>query len=74
VIRFRDLTAVALNLFDRDCGHAVTCDRLFRLAVRLRGSRLVAQSYVGKRAISKGIGGAIRKFVVSALRTHVPAA
>jgi len=74
VIQFRDLTAVALNLFDRDRGHAVTCNRLFRLAARLRGSRLMAQSYVGKRAIWKGIGGAIRKVVVSALRPHVPAA
>jgi hypothetical protein len=28
----------------------------------------MAQSYVGKRAISKGIRGAIRKFVVFAFR------
>jgi hypothetical protein len=28
----------------------------------------MAQSYVGKRTISKGIGGAIRKFVVFGFR------
>src|ERR1700733_4483945 len=28
------------------------------------GSRLMAQSYVGRRPISKGIGGAIRKFMM----------
>jgi hypothetical protein len=31
--------SLALNLFGRDRGHFVTCNRLFRVAVRLRGSR-----------------------------------
>ncbi len=56
VVQSRGLTAVALNLFDRDRRRAVTCNRLFRLAVRLRGLRLMAQSYLGKRAVSKRIG------------------
>src|SRR3982074_583440 len=38
--------------------------RLFRSAPRLGGLALMAQSYLGKRAISKGIGRVIRKFVV----------
>jgi hypothetical protein len=44
---------------------------LFRLAVSLGGLRLLAQSYVGKRGISKGIGRAIPKFVVFAFCAHV---
>jgi hypothetical protein len=51
VIEPRGRAAVAFNLFDRGRGHAVTCNRLFRLTVRLRGSRPASQSYVGKRAI-----------------------
>jgi hypothetical protein len=51
-----------------DPGHVVTCNRLFRIAVRIGGSRSLSQLYVGKRPISKGIGGAIRRFGVFALR------
>jgi hypothetical protein len=40
------------------------------MVVRLRGLRLMAQSYVGKRPISKGIGRGIRRFV---LHTRCPA-
>jgi hypothetical protein len=40
----------------------VTCNRLFRLAARLGGSRRLTQSYVSKRLILKSIGGAIRRF------------
>lgn len=54
--------------FARGRRHAVTCNRPFRLAVRLRGSRLVSQSYIGKRAISEGDRRIIRKFVVFPLR------
>jgi hypothetical protein len=32
----------------------------------------MAQSYLGKPAISKGIGGAIRKFVAFAFSAHLP--
>jgi len=58
--------AVVFNLVARGRGHAVTCNRLFRLALKLGRLRLVSQSYIGKRPISKGIGAAIRKFVVRA--------
>jgi hypothetical protein len=44
----------------------VTCNRLFRLTVRLRRSRLLTQLYVGKRPISKRDRESIRKFVVPA--------
>jgi hypothetical protein len=44
----------------------VTCNRLFRLTVRLRRSRLLTQLYVGKRPISKRDRDSIRKFVVPA--------
>jgi len=66
----------------RDACHRVYCgcaqsswpgSRTFRhlqsalpMAVRLGGLRLVAQSYVGKRPISKGIGRGIRRFVIVA--------
>jgi len=52
-----------LNLFNWDRGHLVTCNRLFRPAARLGAWGLLAQSYVGKRAVLKGIGGSIRKFI-----------
>lgn len=61
---FRPL-AVVLNCRGRDRGHFVTCNRLFRLVMRLRGSSPAAQSYVGKRPTSKGIGGGIRRFVMA---------
>jgi hypothetical protein len=54
------LAAAALKLFDWDRGHAVTCNRLFRSAARLGGLGALAQSYVGKAAVSKGIAGAYR--------------
>jgi hypothetical protein len=47
-----------------------TCNRRFQLAARLDRLRGMAQLYVGKRAISKGIGGGIRRFMVFAC--HAP--
>ena len=58
VFRTAGLVAVALDLFNWDRGHAVTCNRLFRSAARLGGWGLSAQSYVGKRSVLKGIAGA----------------
>jgi hypothetical protein len=63
--------AVALNLPDRDHGHFVTCNRLD--AVRLEGLRLMAQSYVGKRPTSKGIGRGIQRFMIGAFAPRLPA-
>src|SRR5882757_1709455 len=57
--------------WNRDHGHVVICNPLFRLAVSVGGLSLMAQSYVGKHAISKGIGRAIRKFVAFAFSAHV---
>jgi hypothetical protein len=68
VIELRGHAAVVFMLFARGRRHAVTCNRPFRLAVRLRRSRLVSQSYIGKRAISEGDRRVIRKFVVFPLR------
>jgi hypothetical protein len=60
------LVTVAFSVFGRDRGHFVTCNRLVRIAVRLRGSRPPSQLYVGKRPTSEGIGRVIRRFVVMA--------
>ena len=49
VIQTAGLVAVALDLFNWDRGHPVTCNRLFRSAARLGGGGLLPQSYVGKR-------------------------
>jgi hypothetical protein len=59
------LITVAFNLPERDHGHFVTCNRLD--AVRLGGLRLMAQSYVGKRPTSKGIGRGIQRFMIGAV-------
>jgi hypothetical protein len=59
---------IVFGFVSLDPGHVVTCNRLFRIAVRIGGSRSLSQLYVGKRPISKGIGGAIRRFGVFALR------
>jgi hypothetical protein len=48
-----EVAAYEAKFSDRGRRRAVTYNRLFRLAVRLRGLRLMAQSYVGKHAISK---------------------
>jgi hypothetical protein len=45
-----------------------TCNRFFLIAARLKRLRLMAQLYVGKRPISKGIERVIRRFVVFILR------
>ena len=45
------VATVALGLFRRDREHRVTCNRFFRLAVRLGGSGSFAQSYAGKHPI-----------------------
>jgi hypothetical protein len=58
VFQAAGLVAVALDLFNWDRGHAVTCNRLFRSAARLGGWGLSAQSYVGKPSVLKGIAGA----------------
>jgi hypothetical protein len=50
------LVTIALSRFGRDRRHFVTCNRLFRIAVRLGGWRLPTQLYVGKRPISKWMG------------------
>src|ERR1700740_79841 len=60
------LVTVAFSVFGRDRRHFVTCNRLARIAVRLRGSRPSSQLYVGKRPTSEGIGRVIRRFVVMA--------
>jgi hypothetical protein len=54
---------VGLDLFKRERGHHVTCNRLFRSAARLGGCRPLAQSYVGKPVALKGITGAYRSLV-----------
>ena len=59
---------IVFGFVSLDPGHVVTCNRLFRIALRIGGSRSLSQLYVGKRPISKGIGGAIRRFGVFALR------
>jgi hypothetical protein len=58
VLQTAGLVAVGLDLFNWDRGHPVTCNRLVRSAARLRGSGRQAQSYVGKRAVLKGVTGA----------------
>lgn len=58
VLQIVGLVAVGLDLFNWDRGHPVTCNRLVRSAARLRGSGRQAQSYVGKRAVLKGVTGA----------------
>src|SRR5882724_9822235 len=58
VFQTAGLVAVAPDLFNWDRGHLVTCNRLFRPAARLGAWGLLAQSYVGKRAVLKGIAGA----------------
>jgi hypothetical protein len=45
------VATVALGLFGRDREHRVTCNRFFRLAVRLGEMGSLAQSYAGKHPI-----------------------
>jgi hypothetical protein len=64
------LVRVARGIVCRGRGHCVTCNRLFRSAVRLGRSALLTQLYVGKRPISKRDRDSIRKFGVLAFRRH----
>lgn len=62
---------VVLDRLDWDHGHLPPAICTSRLTVRLGRSGLLAQSSVGKRSISKGIGGGIRRFAYSPFKSHV---
>ena len=46
------------------------CYLHFQISREIKRSRLMAQSYVGKRTLSKGIGRVIRRFAYSSFKSY----